>query len=156
MKKRRKRTNADLPAKGRMRDLADQLWSRAVRDAWNNSCAVCGYGKVEAHHLIPRQHEATRYELANGIALCSRHHQFDAEISPHQNAAGWLRWLESHHPNLHGWYTADPRPLFHGQKTPAYYVEVIQKLREEVDDSEKILGKKFSEYLDGIDTRKPI
>ena len=50
MGKRRKRTNSKTPAKGRLRDCADQLWSLAVRDDWNNRCAVCGFGKCEAHH----------------------------------------------------------------------------------------------------------
>ena len=89
-KRRRKRTSKNVPAKGRLKEIAAQLWSLAVRADWANKCAVCGYGKTEAHHLIPRQHEATRYNIRNGIALCASHHQFDKDVSPHQNAAGWL------------------------------------------------------------------
>lgn len=148
--KRRRRTNSNVPAKGRLRDLADQLWSVAVRRQWKNRCAVCGSGKVEAHHLVPRQHEATRYDVEhNGISLCGHCHQFDRDLSPHQNAAGWMQWLGTHHRELLAWYVANPRPQFIGTKTPAYYCEQIKKLREHVpaEDFQRIVGKKFSAYL---------
>lgn len=149
MAKRRQRTNSRVPAKGRMRDMADKLWSLAVRADWNNRCAVCGVRKVEAHHLVPRRHEATRYDLANGIALCASHHQFDQDISPHQNAAGWLAWLLDHHPRVHEWYWNNRCPTFSGQKNVAYYCHTIVRLQQYVDASEfdRIVGVKFGSYL---------
>jgi hypothetical protein len=153
MAKRRKRTNANVPAKGRLKDFADRLWSLAVRDDWNYQCAVCGKGKTDAHHLIPRQHESTRYELRNGIALCSYHHQFDADISPHQSAAGWMRWLEFNLPMRHEWLTdqiaSREYRTFGGTTNAAYYIEHILRLREYVDDEtfETVCGKKFTRYL---------
>lgn len=153
MAKRRKPTNKNVPAKGRLRDMADTLWSLAVRGDWNWKCAVCGIGRCEAHHLIPRQHELTRYELQNGIALCSSHHQFDAEISPHQNAAGWLHWLAEHHPVFFDWYTemteTGEYKNFDGTKNAQHYIDVIQRLREYVEEEEftRIVGVRFSEYL---------
>ncbi len=152
MAKRRKRTTSDIPAKGRLRDIADKLWSRAVRDDWDNRCAVCGSGKCEAHHLIPRQHEATRYSLNNGIALCASHHQFDPDISPHQNAAGWMRWLREHYPEVAVWYEANVsvKPQFLGTKNTAYYLAIIRYLRQYVspDDFERIVGVRFTTWLD--------
>ena len=129
--------------------MADRLWSRAVRDDWDNRCAVCGKGKVEAHHLVPRQFNATRYELRNGISLCSHCHKFDAEISPHQNAAGWLDWLQITHPDLWSWYCMNRRPEFDGTTNAAWYIEQIQRLRQYVDedDAEKIIGIKFISLL---------
>lgn len=149
MAKRRKRTNKNIPAKGRLRDMADQLWSLAVRNDWNHLCAVCGSGKVEAHHLVPRQHEATRYDLRNGIALCASHHQFDPDVSPHQNAAGWLDWLRFYHPRIAYWYGLNLRPEFTGIKNAAHYCEVIQSLREyvEPEDFERIVGIRFNRWL---------
>jgi len=149
MAKRRKRTNRNVPAKGRLRDIADQLWSIAVRGDWNWNCAVCGHRKTEAHHLVPRQHEATRYELRNGIALCAGCHQFNPDVSPHQNAAAWLKWLEATHPDIFDWYLANPRPVFHGTKNANYYIEVIQGFREYVseEDFDRIVGVRFSAWL---------
>jgi hypothetical protein len=156
MAKRRKRTNANVPAKGRLRDMADQLWSIAIRDDWNNKCAVCGNRKCEAHHLIPRQHEATRYNMSNGIALCSHCHQFDPNISPHQNAAGWLRWLVISHAERYDWLMAAAETglarSFNGTKNAQHYIGIILDLKQYVSDSEfeRVCGIRFTEYLTTI------
>ena len=153
MAKRRKRTSKQVPAKGRLRDMADRLWSLAIRDDWGNKCAVCDRGKCEAHHLIPRQHEITRYDLQNGIALCSHHHQFDADCGPHLNAAGWLLWLSKNHPTRHAWYTSmtanGEYSSFTGTKNPAHYIEIIQRLKEYVEESEleRVCGTRFSQLI---------
>ena len=116
-KKPRKRTNSNVPAKGRLRDFADKLWAQAVKADWAGRCAVCGSPKTESHHLVPRQHEGTRYDLNNGIALCCTHHQFDRDVSPHLNAAGWLAWLNHHWPARAVWYMDNRRPPFDGRRT---------------------------------------
>lgn len=138
-----------------MCDIADALWSRAIRADWNHKCAVCGKGQCEAHHLIPRQFEATRYEMRNGIALCARHHQFDADVSPHQNAAGWLAWLKANQPLRHAWYTRmiadNEHRKFDGTKNPVYYCDIIRRFRQyvEPDVFDAIVGMKFSTWLKG-------
>jgi hypothetical protein len=148
-RKPRKRTNKEIPAKGRLRDMADRLWSLAVRADWGGRCAVCGFGKCEAHHLVPRHNQATRYDLGNGIALCPKHHKFDKDVSPHQNAAGWLQWLRQHHPAFAKAYEQDPKPRFDGITTALYYCDVIQDLRQYVDegDFERVVGIRFAKYL---------
>ncbi len=154
----RKRTNKNCPAKGRLRDMADRLWSLGVRGDWAHKCAVDGRGNCDAHHLIPRQHEATRYELRNGIALCSHCHQFSPDVSPHQNAAGWLAWLEMNQPELYQWYTetlgGGGHRAFDGTKTADYYCGVIRELQQyvEPDDYKRIVGVRFSRWLDEKDS----
>lgn len=152
--KPRKRTSKDVPAKGRLRDIADRLWSFAVRSDWNWKCAVCGHGKVEAHHVICRQHARTRYMLRNGLSLCSTHHQFDADVSPHQNAAGFLLWLSDTYPELHQWYTEtverNQHKVFMVTTNATYYCDVIRNLKQYVSDEdyERIVGIKFSRWLE--------
>lgn len=149
--KRRKRTSHDVPAKGRLREMADRLWALAVKADWNHRCAVCGNrGRLNSHHLIPRQHQATRYDLCNGCCLCAHHHQFDPDVSPHQNAAGWMEWLLLHHAELQRWYVENNRKPFSSTTNAAYYVDVIRGLREyvEEEDYSRIVGKRFAEYLD--------
>ena len=150
MAKRRKKSAGGLPAKGRLRDIADSLWSLAVRADWNHSCAFCGAKKCEAHHLVPRQHEATRYRLQNGIAMCPAHHKFDKDVSPHQNAAGFVRWLEYYHPIRAAWLFENCRPVFNGTKTAAYYLDVLRELRQyvEPEDFERIVGVKLARHLE--------
>ena len=153
MAKRRKRTTQNVPAKGRLRDLADKLWSWAVREDWGHKCARCRATNVEAHHLVPRQMEGTRYSIRNGMALCPRCHKFDREFSPHQNAAGFISWLESEHPELAEWYFENRRPEFSGTKNAAYYCDVIRSLRPfvEPEDFERIVGVRFADYLGEFD-----
>ena len=150
---RRKRTSKKVPAKGRLRDMADRLWSLAVRADWNHRCAVCGSNPCDAHHLVPRQNESLRYELKNGIALCPRHHQFDPQLSPHLNAAGWLQFLADVWPGTHTWYVwrvEQGIPQFEGTKNAAYYVQVIQSLRPYVPGEQyvQVVGVRFSAHLE--------
>lgn len=147
--KRRIRTNKNIPAKGRLRDMADKLWSLAVRADWNNTCAMCGASKCDAHHLIPRQIEATRYELHNGMALCSRCHQFCPERSPHQNAAGFMAWVEEANPLRAAWMKENHRPQCDVTVTPLYLCDVLRDLRQyfEATEFESVCGVRFSHWL---------
>ena len=126
-----KRATANrLPAKPSLRRTADRLWSLAVRDDWASKCAVCGNPKCEAHHLIPRGNYATRYLIANGIALCFTHHKADDAIAPHCNAAGWMEWLEENTTDRAQWYRDHKWDKFSGIKTQSYFVDRINDLRE--------------------------
>lgn len=129
--------------------MADRLWSLAIRKEWQDRCAVCGAGKVEAHHLVPRQHEETRYDRRNGIALCAHCHQFDPNLSPHQNAAGWLGWLQNHHWDMWSWYVLNRHPNFTGVKNAAHYCDHIKRLRPFVTPGTfvKVVGVRFAEHL---------
>ena len=150
MAKRRKKSAGGLPAKGRLRDIADSLWSLAVRADWDDCCAICGAGKCDAHHLVPRQHEATRYDIANGIALCRFCHKFNGNYSPHQNAAGFLHWLGFNYPTCSLWLREHFWPKFDGTKNVAYYLDVLRSLRQyvEPEEFERIVGVKLARQLD--------
>ena len=155
MPKRRKRTNKDVPAKGRLKDMADQLWSLAVKEDWANRCAICGRrGDLNSHHLIPRQHLTTRFDLRNGICLCRACHRFCPFRSPHQTTAGWTLWLKAHHPTIEAWCTettaTQEYKRFDGATNAAYYCDQIRRLREyvEPEDFERIVGQRFSAWLE--------
>uniref|UniRef100_A0A6M3JMM2 Uncharacterized protein n=1 Tax=viral metagenome TaxID=1070528 RepID=A0A6M3JMM2_9ZZZZ len=150
MAKRRKKSAGGLPAKGRLRDMADSLWSLAVRADWGNRCAACGAGKCEAHHLVPRQHEGTRYKLECGIALCAHCHQFDSKISPHQNAAGFIHWLGFNYPARSLWLREHCWPEFNGTKNVQHYLDVLRQLRQyvEPEEFERVVGVKLARLLE--------
>ena len=151
MAKQRKRTNSKVPAKGRLRDIADSLWSLAVRIDWAYRCAICDHrGNLNSHHLIPRQHTATRYDLQNGICLCKRCHQFCPKRSPHQHGEGFRQWLEVHHPHVAFWMRDNCHPEFLGTTDVQFYIDQILRLRQyvEPDDFERIVGVRFAAYLD--------
>ena len=152
--KRRKRTSKAVPAKGRLRDMADQLWALAIKDDWDNRCAVCDRSDgLNSHHLIPRQHEQTRYDMRNGICLCCNHHQFCPDVSPHQNAGGFLLWLETNEHERFRWLMhtleSGAHKGFSGTKNAEHYCSKIDSLVEYVseEDYERILGVRFAAWL---------
>ena len=160
MKKRRKkrvdvivRGRLNRRAKLRVRDIADDLWGWAVREGWAHKCAVCKQPGNQPHHLIPRQFYHYRYSLINGICLCYTHHDSDAEVSPHKNAAGWMLWLERNHPRIHTWYYTVEENGKHLEATETrdieWYCDVIRRLRANVqpEDFERIVGQKFAAWL---------
>ena len=149
----RKRRKKDVPAKGRLRDFADKLWSLAVKDDWGCKCAICGRRGsgpdltkgLNSHHLVPRQHKATRYVLENGICLCRPCHVFDANHSPHQHPAGFLEWLEKNHPSRIQWLRDNVHPRFDGVANEFWYIDQIVELALHVDEEDlvQIIGVKF-------------
>ena len=160
MKKRkkyqkRKRISKDIPNKVTLRKHADALWSIAVRSDWAWKCAACQNTTVEAHHIFPRQHQATRYVLRNGIALCALHHKLHPEMSPHGGTPdGWRDWLKKYQHELYFWYkeTEDinGHKAFDGTTNADYYIETIKRLKEYVDEDAfvRIVGVKFSRWLE--------
>ena len=151
MAKRRKRTNSQVPAKGRLRDMADSLWSLAVKIDWGHSCPMCGRrSNLNSHHLIPRSYTKTRYSLPNGICLCSHCHQFCPKQAPHQHGEGFRQWLESAHPNIAQWMRDNVHPEFTGTTNADYYIGQIRRLRQyvEPEDFSRICGVRFEAYLE--------
>jgi HNH endonuclease len=155
MAKRRKKTNSKIPAKGRLRDMADEMWSLAVKDDWAHKCAMCGRrSSLNSHHLLPRGHTTTRYDLRNGICLCATCHAFDNARGPHLNAAGFMVWLWKHFPARATWYEgsvlAGDYKNFAGTTNATFYCDTILRLKEYATESDyrRICGVKFSEWLD--------
>ena len=143
-----------VPKKKRLKEIADRLWSRAVKDDWNNMCAACGnVDGLNSHHLFPRHNQVMRHVIRNGICLCVHCHQFCRHISPHQNAAGWMRVMRTKWPMRHAWYVSAEESgehrKFTGTTNAVYYCDVIRGLREyvEEDDFDRIVGIRFSAWL---------
>jgi hypothetical protein len=146
----RKRVSKDVPAKGRLRDFADELWAKAIYVDWNKKCAICGSTEINAHHMVPRGTEATRYDLQNGICLCVHHHLWNNDLSPHMNGAGFLCWLLDHHKSKAYWYIENRRPKFLGKKNAAYYIATIRRLKQylEPEDFLDTVGPEFAAWLE--------
>lgn len=83
-----KRENKSLPKK------ADDLWSKAVRKVW--ACAYCGKREnLNAHHIFSRHNKSVRWDLDNGICLCSWCHVFSDKFSAHKTPTDFTYWLET-------------------------------------------------------------
>ena len=136
------------------RRMADDVWSAAVKEDWNYRCAICGQcHTLNSHHIIPRQHYGSRYEMLNGICLCVNCHQYCPHYSPHVNGRGFDLWLEQHHQVNYEWTRELMKCGEHEDietKTVFYFCDVLQSLREYVSEAEfvRIVGKRFSQYLE--------
>lgn len=78
----------------------DKAWADEVKQRFDG-CIVCGDTKrLNAHHIIPREIKEFRHELANGIALCPKHHRFSFKFSAHQNPFIFYGWLSQNYPDI--------------------------------------------------------
>ena len=71
---------------------ADTRWKLAVLelDDWTCQFPECGANtNLDAAHVIPRTHRASRHDPANGITLCRRHHEYF-----HQHPAEFTQFID--------------------------------------------------------------
>ena len=77
---------------------ADIEWGRIIHEA--NCCLVGGNcsGNFEAHHLISRGNTLTRHDPKNGVLLCSLHHKWSKDCSPHMAPIQFTEFLRANCP----------------------------------------------------------
>lgn len=74
-------------------------WSLKVKQRDGFKCVICGNPKMpNAHHILPRELKDTKYNLNNGISLCSSHHRFNRPLSAHQNPMAFYVWMRDNKP----------------------------------------------------------
>lgn len=79
----------------------EQEWARIIKERDNWSCVICGSQyKPNAHHIIPREFKCFKYDLDNGITLCTKHHKFCRFISAHNAPFAFYLWLKRYKPFL--------------------------------------------------------
>ena len=93
----------DNPRSSYWRKKADQYWSQVIRQ--QGYCTYCGRrgDDLEAHHLIRRNHLATRHKIECGLCLCRHHHRFCSQISPHLVPKAFEAWLKEAFPERYQW-----------------------------------------------------
>lgn len=70
----------------------DKLWSKVIRGQ-QKYCQVCGSREyLNAHHIFSRTNRVLRWELSNGICLCSKHHTMSSEFSAHKTPLEFTMW----------------------------------------------------------------
>ena len=77
----------------------DRDWAERVKIRDEYRCIICGtINLLNAHHIIPRENHTFKYNILNGVTLCSKHHMFSREISAHNNPLAFFKWLELNRP----------------------------------------------------------
>jgi len=114
----------------------DDLWSRIVRKV--GRCEVCGCIQgLEAHHLIERGNHYYRFDIHNGLCLCTSHHQFSADKSAHGRKGSsmcavdrFLEWFKEYKPEQWKWYQENKNNKPMETLRMVFYEEAYIKLRE--------------------------
>lgn len=71
--------------------------------AWNK-CEVpwCTKWNLNSHHVFTRTNYTTRFDLDNGICLCSRHHTLNPRFSAHKTPTEFTEWIKEY--RWEDWY----------------------------------------------------
>lgn len=87
--KPRRRIRAKSKRKAKLHD-ADRLFSQAVRERDGWQCRACGSVQgIQCAHIVSRRYRATRWMMANAVALCKRcHMRFTCD------PLAWDAWVE--------------------------------------------------------------
>ena len=63
-------------------------------------CQFCGSKEyLNVCHIIPREDLRFRWDPANGILLCAKHHKFDRNFSFHRNPFMFFLWFIAYRRN---------------------------------------------------------
>ncbi len=72
----------------------DSLWSEKVKQRDGFACVVCGKKEyLNSHHIYSRTSFSTRWDLNNGITLCSGHHTLKSDFSAHKTPTEFVEFL---------------------------------------------------------------
>ena len=78
----------------RIKRHLDKLWQQAIRNR-DQYCQVCGNTEgLNGHHIFSRSRMNTRWDIENGILLCTGCHTFSSLMSAHKASRAFFEWLE--------------------------------------------------------------
>ena len=75
----------------------DKRWSKLIHER-DKFCLLCGIDRnLNAHHVVGRRAQTLRWDLDNGLLLCSGCHTFRTR-SAHQNGRWFHEWFTKQYP----------------------------------------------------------
>jgi hypothetical protein len=78
--------------KAKLKRELDDLWSKAVKLV--GKCEYCSKTDyLNAHHIYSRSNHAVRWNLDNGICLCSGHHTLSSKFSAHKTPLEFTEFI---------------------------------------------------------------
>jgi len=115
----------------RLKNKALKLWALVVKAKAHNKCCVPGCNNVErlnAHHIESYSTcKSLRYDIKNGLCLCSGHHKFFAD-SPHKSFCFTIALLT---PDIINYLTIHRKDTV--EFTEEYYENKIKELQQIID-----------------------
>ena len=92
--KRRKWRKDLRNSPGKVNKKKDAEWSEAVKERDGHKCVKCGKTTyLNSHHIYSRSNHAIRWDLDNGIALCSGCHTMSSKFSAHKTPMLFYEFL---------------------------------------------------------------
>jgi predicted restriction endonuclease len=80
--------------KSNLKDELDNLWSAKVKELADYKCEYCGKEEyLNSHHIFSRSNHSVRWELENGVCLCSGHHTLISKFSAHKTPMEFTEWI---------------------------------------------------------------
>lgn len=73
----------------------DDKWAHEVKERANFKCEYCPKtDNLNSHHIFSRANRSVRWDLDNGVCLCSLHHVFSSVFSAHLTPIDFVEWLK--------------------------------------------------------------
>ena len=107
-----------------LKNKADKLWKERIHER-DKVCQYCGKQGGQAHHIIGRRNHNVRWDLDNGIVLCSGCHTLRAD-SAHQDPLGFAVYFKTKYQERYKHLMSVKNELWDKN-----YEEVIKRLEEE-------------------------
>ncbi len=96
-------------AKRKFKENSMVLWANEIKEV--GQCEILGCDKtddLQAHHLLEKTvWTHLSRDLTNGICLCSNHHRFNLDISPHTTlpaVQAFLEFIKNERSGVWVWY----------------------------------------------------
>ena len=78
----------------KLRDQLDKLWAEIVKQRAGYKCEYCRKTTyLNTHHIFSRSNLSVRWDLDNGICLCSGHHTLSND-SAHKSPVEFVEWIK--------------------------------------------------------------
>ena len=79
---------------GKLREIKDKQWALDIKERDGFKCLHCGKDKyLNSHHIFTRNNYAVRWDMDNGITLCSGCHTMSSIFSAHKTPLEFIEWI---------------------------------------------------------------
>ena len=119
-----------MTSKTSIKKELDALWYE-IQHKIHRRCLICNEFGVEIHHLIPKSHILTAWDLENGVALTPRFHRTDRAMSAHGSPAVFRDYLKEYEPKIYEYLVENEHRTAHSLPL-SWYQEKLEYLKEQL------------------------
>lgn len=80
---------------GKQRQIKDKKWALDIKERDGFKCLHCGKEEyLNSHHIYSRSNYAVRWDMDNGITLCSGCHTMSSKFSAHKTPLEFIEFVK--------------------------------------------------------------